>query len=185
VTEEVEAPRWRRLYDELARLKPGDLYCYEDMGLLLGLDFLEPADRKVIGVLARRAAAELRRKDNRVCRIMRGHGYQVAQPGQVIEIAQRHQRRAVVEVERGIAVVETIDQAEVDVTTARLVTATLLGLSRQAAMMRQLDVRQDRLEVAMAALTDTTSTQLIETRAAVDQLRERLDEMDRRSGRRR
>ncbi|MDG4768636.1 hypothetical protein O7632_31790 [Solwaraspora sp. WMMD406] len=46
----------------------------------------------------------------------------------------------------------------------------VIGFARQNAMMRQLDVRQDRLETTIAALTETThgtATRVEETAARV------------------
>jgi hypothetical protein len=183
-----ELPRWRLLYDAMATLKPGDLLRYEEMGELLGLDFLEPKGKQAILGGARKAAEQLRQQEKMVFRIVRGHGYEVAQPAQVIELARRHQARAVAEVEAGHAKIEAIDLAQVDVTTARLIEATAMGFARQAVMMRQLDVRQDRLETAMAAVSVTaqaaftrveeTSTRVEANQAEIQQLQRRLAELE-------
>jgi hypothetical protein len=183
-----ELPRWKLLYEAMAKLKPGDLLSYEEMGELLGLDFLEPRGKQAILGGARKAAEELRQHERKVFRIVRGLGYQVAQPGQVIELARRHQARAVAEVEAGHAKIEAIDLAQVDVTTARLIEATAMGFARQALIMRQLDVRQDRLETAMAAVTVTaqaaitrveeTSTRVDTNQAEIQQLQQRIAELE-------
>jgi hypothetical protein len=187
-----EQARWKILYDAMAELKPGDLLRYEEMGELLGLDFLEAKGKQAILVGARKAADELRRHERKVFRIVRGHGYQLAQPGQVIELAHRHQARAVAEVAAGHAKIEAIDLASVDVTTARLVEATAMGFARQAMMMRQLDVRQDRLETAMAAVNLTAQTAITRAQEAttrvdanqveIEQLQQRLAELEAQRG---
>jgi hypothetical protein len=172
----------------MAKLKPGDLIRYEQLGDLLGLDFQEARDKQAIVGAARKAVNELQQHERAVLRIVRGHGYQVAEPGQVIELARRHQARAVAEVEAGRGKVETIDLSRVDVTTARLVEATAMAFGRQAVMMRQLDIRQDRLETAMAAVTVTaqtaitrveeTATRVDETQAEIGQLRQQITELE-------
>ncbi|MGI5213840.1 hypothetical protein [Plantactinospora sp. CA-290183] len=163
--------RWRVLYEAMARLNAGDLISYEEMGNLLGLNFLDHDHKQAISVSARKAADELQRQEKKVLRIVRGHGYQVAQPGQVIELAHRHQARAVAEVDAGHAAIDTIDLSGLDATTARLVEATAMGFARQAVIMRQFDVRQQRLETAMAALTETTQTAV----TRVDEASKRVD----------
>ncbi|WP_432829342.1 hypothetical protein [Dactylosporangium sp. CA-092794] len=181
-------PRWQQLYQAMAGLAPGALLRYEDMGEVLGLDFQNLRGKQAILAAARKAADQLREHDRKVFIIVRGHGYQLAQPGQVLAAAHRHQARAVGEVQAGHAKVDTIDLGQLDVTTRRLVEATAMGFARQEAIMRQFDVRQQRLETAMAALTATTHTvaeQAAQTSNRVDaneaeiaQLRQRLAELE-------
>ncbi|MDG4834844.1 hypothetical protein O7627_36870 [Solwaraspora sp. WMMD1047] len=180
-------PRWRVFHDQMADLKPGDLIRYEELGELVGLDFLDPRHKQAILAAARRAAAELLGQ-RKVFSIVRGHGYQLAEPDQVIELARQHQSRAVAEVEAGRGKVETIDLRQLDVTTARLVEATAMAFNRQALLMRHLDVRQDRLEKTMAAIgvtvqavigqVEQTSGRVDTTEAEIAQLRRRLTELE-------
>jgi hypothetical protein len=158
----------------------------------LGLDFLDLKGKQAILAAARKAADELRTRDRKVFKIVRGHGYQLAQADQVIAMVRGHQARAVAEVEAGQSKIETIDLSRVDVTTARLVQATAMGFARQAVMMRQLDVRQNRLETAMAALHGTaqaaftqaqeTSTRVEATQANIEQIQQRLAELETQRG---
>lgn len=175
-----DRPRWRIVYDALAGVAPGAVLSYEEMGQLLNLDFLDAKDRQIIGMSARRAAAELE-PERKVFRVVRGLGYQLAQPNQVLELARRHQARAVVEVEAGRAKIEAVDLDQVDVTTARLIQATAIGFARQAMMMRELDVRQERLESTMAAVSATATaamTRVDATQDTVEQLRQRVAELE-------
>lgn len=163
--------RWRVLYDRMATLQIGELLSYEDMGELLGLDFLDRPQRNIINVSARKAATELEKKQGMVFRIMRGHGYQRAKPEQVLDLARRHQHRAQREVASGAAKVATIDLRQLDSTTARIVEATAMAFARQEAIMRSLDVRQDRLDVAMQALgvrQQVTDQRVTQTAQRVD-----------------
>lgn len=163
--------RWTILYDAMIKLAPGDLLCYEDMGELLGLDFQIIKQRNVINAAARRAADEATRRKSMVFRIMRGHGYQVAEPTQVLELARNHQSRAMREVGAGATKVATIDTSQVDVTMAKIVEATQMSLTRQQAYMASLDVRQKRLAIAVAAL----GVQQAVTQSTVDKTLERVD----------
>ncbi|WJK33109.1 hypothetical protein [Solwaraspora sp. WMMA2065] len=137
----------------MSRLQPGDILSYDEMGQLLDLD---PADhtggRQAIHAAARKAAEVLLTRHRTVFTVARGRGYQHARPDQVLDLAHRHQARAVAEVTDAHTKVGTIDLTRLDVTAARLVQATATGLAHQTAMMRQLDVRQNRLDTAMAAL---------------------------------
>ncbi|WP_148083819.1 hypothetical protein [Micromonospora sp. Llam0] len=148
----------------MSRLQPGDILSYDEMGQLLDLD---PADhtggRQAIHAAARKAAEVLLTQRRTVFTVARGRGYQHARPDQVLDLAHRHQARAVAEVTDAHTKVDTIDLTSVDVTTARLVQATATGLAHQAAMMRQLDVRQNRLDTAMAALQQIPRTGDAET----------------------
>jgi hypothetical protein len=177
----ADRSRWRILYDEMRTLREDEVLTYEEMGKLLGLNFRAPKDRQIINVSARKAADELQRLDRRIVQIVRGIGYQPAQPQQVLVLARRHQARAVVEVEAGRAKIESVDLSTVDATTARLIEATAMGFTRQAMMMRQLDVRQERLESTMAAVSATAHTAITRvdaTESTVEDLQRRVHELE-------
>jgi hypothetical protein len=159
------------------------------MGLLLGLDFQNHRHKQLIMAAARKAADELRSQRNKVFRIVRGHGFERAQVGQVIELARRHQARAAAAVQAGHDTIVTVNLDELDSTTANVVRATVMAFERQAAFMRQLDVRQDRLDAAIAAVNATAqsavsrareaASQATATQATVDQLLERITALER------
>ncbi|MEU6022632.1 hypothetical protein [Micromonospora sp. NPDC047134] len=176
-------PRWRILYERMATLRDGELLPYEEMANLLDLDLTNTSHYQVTLASARKAADQLRLDGKKVCRLVRGHGYQVADPGQAIELARRHQTRAVAEIHAGHTTIDTIDRGKLDVTTARLVEAMAIGFARQHHMMRQLDVRQSRLETAMDALTATThgtATRVEQTAARVGAAETGLTELTQR-----
>ena len=153
-----ELARWRILYDAMIKLKPGDLITYPEMVALLDLDIEVAGHKAMLHGAIRKAVQELLARHRMVFHLVRGRGYQVARPGQVIEVARQHQARAVTEIESGHTKIEAIDLTQVDNATARLIEATAIGFARQAVMMRQLDVRQQRVETAMAALAVTAHT---------------------------
>lgn len=145
-------PRWKILYDGLNNLRDTQLLSYTDMGDLLGLDPEKANDRSAIYQALRKAIEELRRQTRKVVRIERGHGCRLATAEQVLVVARRHQGRAAREVAVAHDKVSAIDTSGLDSTTARLVEATRIGFARQSEMIRQLDVRQDRLDAALEAL---------------------------------
>jgi uncharacterized coiled-coil protein SlyX len=172
-----DLPRWQIVYQAMNQLGGGETLTYTRMGELLNLD---PSNRKqmpLIAQAAKKAADVLRDRDRRIATVVRGHGYQLADTEQVLVLAQRHQTRAVAEVEAGATAVDTIDLSSLDATTARLVQATAMGFARQAAFMRTMDIRQQRLETTMAALETTTThtaNQAAETSIRVDQTQAEL-----------
>jgi hypothetical protein len=179
------------LFDQLDTLQPGELLRYEDMGNLLGLDFQERQDYLAIMAAARKAVDELRSQGNKVFKVVRGHGLERAAVGQVIALAQRQQARAAAAVETGHQMVSTINLNELDPTMANVVRATVMAFERQAAFMRQLDVRQDRLQAAIdivSATANSAASQATEAartterqQATIDQLLQRLELLERRS----
>jgi hypothetical protein len=183
-----ELARWRLLYDVMFKLRPGDLITYVEMADLLGLDITVAGNKAMVHGALRKAADELLARHKMVFHLVRGRGYQVARPGQVIEVAREHQARAFAEIESGHTKIEAVDLSQVDTTTARLIEATAMGFSRQTAMMRQFDVRQKRLETAMVALAETAYTAVnraAETATRVDandadlaELRQRVAELE-------
>src|SRR5205814_10234506 len=141
-----EKARWRILFEAMKDMKPGHIILYEVMGEVLGLDHVDPSQKSAIGVAARKAVEELRRTERRVFKIVRGHGYQCAQPSEVLSLVQQHQERAITEARAGAEKTAAVDVSRLDPTTRRLFEATAISLSRQQDLMGQLDVRQQKLQ---------------------------------------
>ncbi|MEV0611169.1 hypothetical protein AB0I61_32970 [Polymorphospora rubra] len=175
--------RWEVIYQALAKLQPGDLLSYQDMADLLGLDVRDLGEKQALLGAARKAADELRARERKVCTIVYGRGYQHARADQILALAHGHQARAVAEVEVAHSKIETIDLSQVEPTLARLIQATAAGFTRQATMMRQLDVRQARLETVMAAVQGTAQaaiTQAQQTSTRVDATQTQLHALEQR-----
>ncbi len=147
-----EAPRWKILYDAMVNLSPDEIITYQQMADLLGLGPETPRTRSLVHAAARRATQELETQAGLVFILIRGEGYQRAQPASVITLAGKHQERALAEIESGASKIATIDLMSVDSTTAALARATGMAFARQAAAMRSMDVRQRRLATALNAL---------------------------------
>src|SRR4051812_5680207 len=96
-----EQARWRVLYNKLNELEIGGYLSYEDMGLALDLNHLDPRDKSIIYQALRKALDELQDQEHKVFRMLRGHGYQRATATEVLTLAQGHQARAVAEIGAG------------------------------------------------------------------------------------
>lgn len=145
-------PRWKIVYDAMSSLPPDTLITYNELGEILGVDASTRSGKVQIGAAARKAIRELEVRANMVFTVVRGQGYQRAEPTTVIIMARRHQEKAIAEIEHGASKVATIDLTKVDTQTANLARATGIAFARQAAAMKTLDVRQRRLDTALAAL---------------------------------
>ena len=158
--------RWRILADAMEQMHPGHILMYETMGELLGLDHQDPAHKQAISLAARKASSELERSARMVFKVVRGHGYQCAQPSEVMGMVRRHQEKAMTEVGAAVQKVDAVDLSTLDSTTRKLFEVAGIALTQQQHMMGQLDVRQGKLERAMSAL----GVRQVETETRVEQL---------------
>lgn len=182
-----ERARWEIVYDAMTKLELGASIGYDELGTLLSLDPQDARDKQKIAAASRKAVDQLRQRAHKVAVMVRGQGFMIAEPEQVLMIANRHQKRAVTEIENGHHKVETIDLDSLDVTTRRLVEATVMGFARQEHMMRQFDVRQQRLEETMAEVAGTaqnaalsaaaTSTRVAATETEIARLQNEIDHL--------
>lgn len=176
-----EKARWRVLYDHMDQMKPGDFFLYEEMGTLLGLDHLTVKDKQIISVSIRKAAEEQQQQRRRVWKMERGHGYRLAAPTEVIVMAQNHQKRAITEINAGVKKVDAVDVTTLDPTTRRLFEMTGVALAQQHMMMTQLDVRQDKLDRAMAAIgvrQEATEQQVQQIAPVIDEHAAKIAEVE-------
>ncbi len=167
--------RWRVLYDLLLTLEPGELCTYEDMAGALGLDY--EADRTKLIPPFQRAAKELEANQKRAVRLVRGIGYRVAKPEEHLVLAQAHQKRARIEVERAHSKVTNVDLSQMDPETRKGFELVRLALSMQGEFMRRMDVRQEQLAQAVEAV----ATDQRITRDEVAELRERMRQLEART----
>lgn len=144
--------RWKTLYTHLETLALGELFTWEEMGQLLGLDFIH--DRAAMSSPFKRAADELVKEHRRTVVSVRGIGWKVATPKDQLKQAHKHQKRALVEVNRGRQQVEAVDPAKLDPETRKAFEIVGTLFRHQATVMDQLDVRQQRLEKVLSAVQD-------------------------------
>jgi ribosomal protein L25 (general stress protein Ctc) len=184
-------PRWELLYTAMETIEPGQLMGYEQMGSVLCLDVHDPKEKQAILTAANKAARQLRIRQGKIFRVVHGRGYECIHIEQMTDLVYQYQARARAVASAGAAhaAIATMDLDELDSTTAGAVRAIALAFVQQAARMRQLDVRQNRLDTAIAAADTTAQTAVTRTeqatiraaatQASVDALTERISALER------
>ncbi|MGC5012540.1 hypothetical protein ACLQ2R_17390 [Streptosporangium sp. DT93] len=145
---------------------------YERLGEALGLDPVK--QRHPIQMAVRRAAKEYEAVDKRALDAVPNQGYRVIAASEHLVLAKRHQARSSHSLERGHSVATNVDLADVDEHTRRALETVAAAFAVQMDFNRRFDVRQRRLEQAMAAQTERTER----TEAEVAELRARLERLE-------
>lgn len=148
---EVNQPgkAWRVIYDLLRAAEPGRIIHWEILGEALGKDATDLSQRSTVNQAVRRAVKELEEVDQRTARNVRGYGYKVISNGERLELAQKHQKRAVREVGLARRQVTNVDLAAMDPNTRKAFEMTALALGHQAQVMERLSIDQKNLETVM------------------------------------
>lgn len=166
-----EQARWRILYDLLRKLEVNDTLSYAEMGEALELD--PDADRSRIQMAFRRAAKEYEEVDQRAVDVVTNVGYRIVEPPEHLRLARRHQKRSRGELTKGQSKVVHVDLSGMDVETRRAFAVVGQAFAMQQDMMRRMDVRQSRLEEAVAATVEKqerSAEELAELRARLERL---------------
>ena len=164
------APLWQRIYAHMQGMSIGDVLRYDVITELIG-----PGSRSHFQHLARRAGAEMERRDSRVIEAVPLVGYRIVEPSEQIRLAKSRQRRARRELDKAKSKVVHIDRSGLDETTCALVDVMAAALSAQVDFTRRLDVRQRRLEAAVAAVQSSQER----SEADLTDLRARLERLER------
>lgn len=141
--------RWKYLYDMLKTAETGAVLTYEAMADALDLDPVD--DRHTIQMAMRRAAREHLLLDLRSVEPVRGQGYRVVETAGKLDIAGRHQRRAIRQVRWGQSHVVNASLDGLDDATRALFEAAAWKFAQQDEALHRLDVRQRRHERQLAA----------------------------------
>ena len=165
--------RWRVLYGLLQGVEVGDVLTYEVMGETLGVDPLE--DRHVLQMAMRRAARELELVDKHAVASVRNVGYRVVHPEEHVVLARGQQRRSHRALVSGHSKVVNVDLTGLTPEVRQLTEATMRAFSMQLDFNRRTDVRQARLEEAMAAM----GQQAEKTQDEIAELQVRLERLER------
>lgn len=174
-----ERARWRTIYDLFREADFGDSITFEQMGEALGLD--GSANRHVLQVASRRAGLELERVDRRAVDSVRGVGYRVVQPAEILGLGHRRNRKAGKQIERGATTTNAVDLNAVDGPTRAALETLARGFAVQAEVNRRLVARQeqhddligmlmrrvDRLEGTIASGPPPVSLEEDETRRSI------------------
>lgn len=140
---------WEHIYEIMAAAPMGQVLYWEILGEAVGKDATVPGERSLVNAAARRAIKELEQRDKRTARNVRGYGFKIVSNEERLEIARRHQDRAVKEVSLARKQVTNVDLASMEPNTRKAFELTALALGRQAQVMEQVNIRQDRLETVV------------------------------------
>jgi len=169
---------WELVYELFAEAEPGMLLHWEILGEAVGKDATLPSERNLVNVAVRRAIKELEKRDRRTARNVRGYGFKVVSNEERLEIARTHQDKAVKEVALARRQVTNVDLAAMDPNTRRAFELTAMALGRQAQVMDQVNIRQERLETVM---DDVLAEQRVNARQRED-IQSRLAALEARLG---
>ena len=135
-----ERARWRMVYDLMRQAKLGDTVTYADMAKALGLN--AKRDKHALQMAARRAGLELEKADHRAADAVRGVGYRIVQPAEILGLGQRRNRRAGRQLQRGAITVAAVDLDQVDVPTRQALETLARGFAVQGEINRRFLAKQ-------------------------------------------
>lgn len=144
--------RWRFIADHFLTMQPGQSMSYEDMALVVGLDFDVESHLRMVKAAARTAADKMLHLHQRVFEPVRGYGYEECKPQRVIAVSENHQGRALGMIETGMAKLATVDTSGMGVQQRRDVEAQRLLMGYQVQVMRSADIRSNRRQAAFDRL---------------------------------
>ena len=163
--------RWRMLYDKLGHYGVGDIITYEVMGEILNLD--PHAERAKIQHAMRRAAHELEEVDKQAIEPVPNVGYRIVTAPEHLRLARDQQRRSSRALVRGRSKVINVDWEALEPEIQQAFKAVAAAFAMQQQFIRRTDVRQRRLEVALATVKEEstrTSEEVAELRARLERL---------------
>jgi hypothetical protein len=171
-----ETARWRIVYGLLQPLATGATLTYEQIGEALGL--LADDDRHTIQMAVRRAGVESERVDLRALEAVPNVGYRIVEPEEHGRLAQRQQRRSSRALKSGHSKVVNVDLNGVDPEVRKAFQVMAQAFSMQMDFNRRMDVRQKRLETAVASVEERHDRSANE----VAELKERLERLENLTG---
>jgi hypothetical protein len=174
-----ERARWRTVYDFLCLASVGDVVTYEMLGEALGAD--PETERHKIQMAVRRAAKEYLTVDKRALRAVPNKGYEVVDAAGHLVLSRRHQSKAVKALQRGHSTAVNVDLSGVEPQVRHALEVVAQGFALQMDYNRRFDVRQKRLEDALADVTkrsERTQAETERTQAEVAELRARLERLE-------
>lgn len=166
-----ETARWRLIYKELQAAEIGDVVTYERLGNVLELDPV--TERQKIQMSVRRAAEQYLRSDKRALDVVPNKGYQVVDAAGHLQLARRHQSKASKELVKGHAKSVHVDLTDVEPETRHALEAVARAFAMQMEFNKRFDVRQRRLEDALATVNeraDRSEEEIAELRARLERL---------------
>lgn len=153
-----------------------DLVTYDELAEALELDPV--LDRDKIQSAVRAAARNLLQADKLALEPVVNQGYRIVTAEEHLRLARGFQRSSSRALVRGHAVISRVDYNQLSPDVRALAEVTMQAFSMQIDFNRRLDVRQAKLEKAMAAVANKTD----DTADDVAALRERLARLEEKLG---
>lgn len=169
-----EKARWRMIYDILVKRNIGDTVTYEEMAEVLALD--AEADRHAIQMAVRRAAKQYESDDLRALDSVPNEGYRIVEPTEHMRLAQKQQKKSHKALQRGHSKVVHVDLSGLDPATRKTFEVVAQAFAMQMDLNRRVDIRQKRLEEAVASVNekhDRSAEEIEELKARLARLEER------------
>lgn len=169
--------RWRILYDILLAKAIDAVITYKEMGEALDLD--PEADRHPIQMALRRAAKEYERENLRALEAVPNEGYRIVEPHEHLRLAHGQQERSKRALVAGRSKVVNVDLSGLDPEARKAFDVTAQAFSLLLDYSRRLDVRQRRLEDAVAGMAerhDRSDAEIAELKARLARLEGGEDE---------
>jgi hypothetical protein len=164
--------RWRIVYDLLRATETGSVLAYEVIGEALELD--AESSRHVIQMAIRRAAKEHEEADLRAIEAVPNQGYRVVAAGEHLRLARGQSQRAGKALARGQSKVVHVDLSGLEPETRRAFEVVARAFAMQLEFNKRFHVRQDKLEDAVASMTERTDR----TEQEIADLRARLARLE-------
>jgi hypothetical protein len=160
----AERSRWRMIYDLFRKAEINDTVTYQDMADALNLHPVN--DRHALQMAARRAGLELEKVDRHAVDPVRGKGYRVVNPPEILGLGRRRNRKAGNQMSRGAITVQAVDLNDVDAPTRQALEILARGFAMQTEINRRIAADHKRHENLIE-----------EMRARQDGLERRIDSL--------
>jgi hypothetical protein len=98
--------------------------------------------RHALQMAARRAGLELERADRRAVDAVKGVGYRVVQPTEILGLGKRRNRKAGKQIQRGAITAQAVDLNEVDGPTRQALETLARGFAVQGEINRRVAAKQ-------------------------------------------
>lgn len=166
-----EQARWRTVLDLLRKTATGDVVTYEQIGEALSLDADD--ERHAIQMAVRRAAREHEEEDKRALEAVPNVGYRIIEAQEHMRLARQQQKKSSRALVAGHSKVVNVDLNELEPQVRNAFQVVAQAFAMQMDFNRRMDVRQRRLQDAVASVaerTDRSEAEIAELRARLERL---------------
>ncbi len=145
-----ERARWRVIYELMRGADMGATITYAMMAEPLGLHPVD--DRHALQMAARKADLELQKVDRRAATAVRGRGYRIVQPEEILGLGERRNRKAGRQVVLGALVSQAVDLNAVEPETRRALETLARGFAVQQEINRRVQHKQEKQDELISML---------------------------------